>query len=73
MQQILDAILADAHLEPGFAALAIPESYRGVTVHKDEEEMFDGHAHAATRTRASPCTSTRCRCPSSAPARRSSP
>jgi crotonyl-CoA reductase len=40
VKQILDAILADAHLEAGFADIAIPESYRGVTVHKDEEQMF---------------------------------
>ena len=42
MKQILDAILADAHLEPGFADIAVPESYKGVTVHKDEEQMFAG-------------------------------
>ena len=42
MKQILDAILADAHLEPGFADIPMPESYRGVTVHKDEEQMFAG-------------------------------
>ncbi len=42
MKQILDAILADAHLEPGFTEIAMPESYRGVTVHKDEEQMFAG-------------------------------
>ena len=44
MQNILDAILSDAHLEPGFATIALPESYRGITVHKDEEEMFVGLA-----------------------------
>ena len=35
--------------------------------------MFEGLRHAATRTRASRCTSTRSRCPSSPRARRSSP
>ena len=42
MQQILEAILADAHREPGFADLPIPGHYRAITVHRDEEHMFDG-------------------------------
>lgn len=42
MQHILDAILSDAHREPGFAEVPLPESYRAITVHKDEEEMFVG-------------------------------
>ena len=42
MQQILDAILSDAATSDDIAALPIPESYRAVTVHKDEEKMFDG-------------------------------
>ena len=46
MQQILDAILAGAHLEEGgteeFASLELPESYRAATVHKDEAQMFEG-------------------------------
>ncbi len=46
MQQILDAILAGAHLETGareeFASLDLPESYRAATVHKDEVDMFEG-------------------------------
>ena len=42
MKQILDAILADAHTEPGFADIPMPETYQGVTVHKDEEQMFAG-------------------------------
>ena len=42
MKQILDAILADAHTESGFADIPMPESYKGVTVHKDEEQMFAG-------------------------------
>ena len=49
--------------------LELPESYRAVTVHKDEVDMFEGLA-ARTRTRASPCTSRTSRCPSSARARR---
>ena len=56
-----------------FANLALPESYRAVTVHKDEVDMFEGLATPATRTRASRCTSRTSRCPSSARARRSSP
>lgn len=44
MQQIRDAIVSGT-AEPGdFAAMTIPESYRAVTVHKDEQQMFDGMA-----------------------------
>ncbi len=42
MQQILDAILAGDTSTDDFAALQMPESYRAVTVHKDETEMFEG-------------------------------
>ena len=42
MKEILDAILADDLDAVG--GLAVPESYRGVTVHKDEVGMFDGRA-----------------------------
>ncbi|HRD63737.1 MAG TPA: crotonyl-CoA carboxylase/reductase [Nocardioides sp.] len=46
MQQILDAILAGAHLTEGgaqeFAALDVPESYRAALVRKDEVDMFEG-------------------------------
>ncbi|KRA37479.1 MULTISPECIES: crotonyl-CoA carboxylase/reductase [unclassified Nocardioides] len=41
MQHILDAIQAEASSED-FANLALPESYRAVTVHKDEVDMFEG-------------------------------
>ena len=44
MKQILDAILAGDTSPEDFAALPMPESYRAVTVHKDEEEMFEGVA-----------------------------
>ena len=40
MQKILDAILADDLAAVG--ALPLPESYRAVTVHADEAEMFAG-------------------------------
>ena len=41
MQRIREAVLAGAG--PGeFAALAVPESYRGVTLHRDEQDMFVG-------------------------------
>ncbi|MFM8238916.1 MAG: crotonyl-CoA carboxylase/reductase, partial [Actinomycetota bacterium] len=44
MDQIRDAIVSGT-AEPGdFASMPIPESYRGVTVHKDEQEMFAGMA-----------------------------
>ncbi|MFG2141100.1 alcohol dehydrogenase catalytic domain-containing protein, partial [Streptomyces sp. NPDC048650] len=42
MNEILDAILAPDTTSEDFAALTIPESYRAVTVHKDEAEMFAG-------------------------------
>jgi crotonyl-CoA reductase len=40
VQKILDAILADDLNAVG--SLPLPDSYRGVTVHADEAEMFDG-------------------------------
>ena len=42
MQHILDAVLAGDTTSEDFAALAVPESYRGVTVHQDEVDMFEG-------------------------------
>ena len=44
MQQILDAILAGDTAAGDFAAIDVPDSYRAVTVHKDEAEMFEGVA-----------------------------
>ena len=41
MKHILEAIQAGASSDD-FAALALPESYRAVTVHKDEVGMFEG-------------------------------
>jgi crotonyl-CoA reductase len=40
VQKILDAILAD-ELD-AIGSLDVPESYRGVTVHADEADMFSG-------------------------------
>ena len=42
MKHILDAIMADDTSAEDFAALELPESYRAVTVHKDEVDMFEG-------------------------------
>ena len=42
MKQILDAILAGDTSTEDYAALELPESYRAVTVHKDETQMFEG-------------------------------
>jgi crotonyl-CoA reductase len=42
VQQILDAILAGDTSAEEFANLELPESYRAVTVHKDEVDMFEG-------------------------------
>ncbi|WBB62115.1 crotonyl-CoA carboxylase/reductase [Streptomyces sp. WMMC500] len=42
MNEILAAIQAPDSTAADFASLPLPESYRAVTVHKDETEMFDG-------------------------------
>ncbi|MFJ6215805.1 crotonyl-CoA carboxylase/reductase [Streptomyces sp. NPDC092296] len=42
MKEILDAILNPGSTAADFAALPVPESYRAVTLHRDEEQMFDG-------------------------------
>jgi 5-methylthioribose kinase len=39
MQQIIDAIENQGSAED-FAAIPVPETYRGITVHRDEAEMF---------------------------------
>ena len=44
MQNILDAILAGDTSQQDFANLELPESYRAVTIHKDEVDMFEGVA-----------------------------
>ncbi len=42
MQQIRDAILAGDTSDEEFASIAVPETYRAVTVHQDEVDMFEG-------------------------------
>jgi crotonyl-CoA reductase len=42
MKSIRDAILSGDRSEATYSALPIPESYRAVTVHKDEVDMFEG-------------------------------
>ena len=42
MKEILDAILDPSSQPADFAALPLPESYRAVTLHRDEEHMFAG-------------------------------
>jgi hypothetical protein len=42
MDEIRDAILSDSLDAVG--GLAVPESYRGVVVRKDEQDMFEGLA-----------------------------
>jgi crotonyl-CoA reductase len=42
MQEIRDAILSGDRTTETYAGLSIPESYRAVTVHKDEVGMFEG-------------------------------
>jgi crotonyl-CoA reductase len=46
LKEILEAILAGDTTSEEYAALPVPDSYRGVTVHADEIEMF---ADLATR------------------------
>lgn len=41
MDRIREAIISDAPAEE-FASIPVPEAYRGVTVHKDEADMFAG-------------------------------
>ena len=40
MQEILDAIMAGDTPKEEFGNLALPESYKAITVHKDEADMF---------------------------------
>ncbi|MFG2337952.1 crotonyl-CoA carboxylase/reductase, partial [Streptomyces yangpuensis] len=42
MKDILDAIQSQSATAADFAALPLPDSYRAITVHKDEAEMFAG-------------------------------
>ncbi len=42
MQQIRDAILAGDTPKEYFAELKVPDSYQAITIHKDEEDMFNG-------------------------------
>lgn len=44
MKDILDAIQSPDSTSADFAHIKLPESYRAVTVHKDEAEMFAGLA-----------------------------
>ena len=44
MQNILDAILAGDTAAEDFATIDLPDSYKGITVHKDEVDMFEGLA-----------------------------
>jgi len=53
MKEILAAIMAGETRSEAYAALPIPDSYRAVTVHKDEVGMFGGMATSAKDPRAS--------------------
>ena len=44
MDQIRDAILSGDRSIATYATIAIPDTYRGVTVHKDEVGLFEGMA-----------------------------
>ena len=68
MKEILDTILNPSSQPGDFAALPMPEAYRAITLHRDEEHMFDG-LDRRTGIPVSHCTSRRCRSPNSASAR----
>jgi crotonyl-CoA reductase len=42
MSAVRDAILAGDTTSTDFTALGVPDSYRGVSVRKDEVDMFEG-------------------------------
>ena len=42
MKEVLSTILDPSSQTEDFAALPLPETYRAVTLHRDEEHMFDG-------------------------------
>ncbi|WP_088289998.1 crotonyl-CoA carboxylase/reductase [Kineosporia sp. A_224] len=42
MKEIRDAIVSGTATSEDFAAIAVPDHYRGLTVHKDEAGMFEG-------------------------------
>ena len=42
MQQLIDAITSGEATPEDFAALPVPETYRAITVHEDEVDMFEG-------------------------------
>jgi crotonyl-CoA reductase len=44
MKDILETILSAEATPADFAALPVPEHYRGITVHQDEVAMFEGRA-----------------------------
>src|SRR5690606_5093122 len=44
VQHILDAIMSGDRSAETYQNLELPQTYRGVTVHKDEEKMFEGIA-----------------------------
>ncbi|WP_262702418.1 MULTISPECIES: crotonyl-CoA carboxylase/reductase [Streptomyces] len=44
MQDIISAVLAENAVAADFAALDLPESYRGAVILKEESEMFEGMA-----------------------------
>ena len=44
MDEIRDAIMAGERSAAAWEALSVPESYRAVTVHRDEEGLFEGLA-----------------------------
>ena len=46
MDEIRDAIMTGERDAATWQGLAVPETYRAVTVHRDEESLFEGMAHS---------------------------
>ena len=53
MQHIIDAVTSGDATPQDIGSLRIPESYRGVVLHKDEVDMFEGQDSAAKDPRKS--------------------
>ncbi|MDJ0380472.1 crotonyl-CoA carboxylase/reductase, partial [Streptomyces sp. G-G2] len=53
MQDIVNAVVSGEAVREDFAALALPEAYRAVTLHKSETDLFSGLATRDKDPRAS--------------------
>ena len=65
MKEILDTILDPGSEPADFGAVPVPACYRAVTLHRDEEHMFDGLERSES-TRLNSSHTIQSRMPSSA-------